>query len=304
MTATPTHLPQQDVVKGNLYMAIAMAAFVSNDTLVKLLANELPVGTLVFVRGIFASLVLLAAASLSGTLPKLPSMFARNVALRAATDVISTLLFITALVHMPIANITSIVQAAPLVVTALAAIFLKEHVGWRRTLAIIAGFTGVVLITKPKMGSFDAYTILPLIVVGGVAIRDILTRRIPVAVPVLVVALSNSLFVVAGAFALSLVEGGLVMPSIGQALILAASGVFLSLGYLFMINTLRYTNISASASIRFSVVLWALLAGYLVFGERPDQLALAGIVLIVGSSLYTIRREAKLKKLRALQKSA
>jgi drug/metabolite transporter (DMT)-like permease len=304
MTATPLHLPQQDVVKGSLYMAIAMAAFVSNDTLVKLLANELPVGTLVFVRGVFASLILFAATAASGSLQKLPLIFSRDVALRAGTDVISTLLFITALVHMPIGNLTSIVQAAPLVVTALAAIFLKEHVGWRRTAAIIAGFTGVVLITKPAAGSFDRYSLLPLIVVASVAIRDIITRRIPLTVPVLIVALANSLFVVAGAFGLALLEGGLKMPSVAQALILGAAGIFLSLGYLFMVNTLRYTDISASASIRFSVVLWALLSGVFVFNERPDRLALIGIALIVSSGMYTLHREAKLKRLRKGQIAA
>jgi drug/metabolite transporter (DMT)-like permease len=298
MTATPLHLPQQDVVKGSLYMAAAMAAFVSNDTLVKLLASELPVGTLVFIRGAFASVILLAATAASGNLQKLPLIFSRDVTLRAGTDVISTLLFITALVHMPIGNLTAIVQAAPLVVTALAAIFLKERVGWRRTAAIIAGFTGVVLITKPTGGSFGGYSLLPLIVIASVAVRDIITRRIPIAVPALIVALANSLMVVAGAFVLAIFEGGLEVPSIGQAVILGAAGVFLSLGYLFMVNTLRYTDISASASIRFSVVPWGLLSGFLVFGERPDWLAMAGIVLIVGSGIYTLHREAKLKRLR------
>src|SRR5215217_2165664 len=85
MTATPLHLPQQDVVKGSLYMAAAMAAFVSNDTLVKLLASELPVGTLVFIRGAFASVVLLAATAASGNLQKLPLIFSRDVTLRAGT---------------------------------------------------------------------------------------------------------------------------------------------------------------------------------------------------------------------------
>jgi drug/metabolite transporter (DMT)-like permease len=304
MTATSLHLPQQDVVKGSLYMAIAMAAFVSNDTLVKLLASELPVGTLVFIRGAFASVILLAATAVSGNLEKLPLIFSRDVTLRAGTDVISTLLFITALVHMPIGNLTAIVQAAPLVVTALAVIFLKERVGWRRTAAIIAGFTGVVLITKPAGGSFDGYSLLPLIVVGSVAVRDIITRRIPAKVPVLIVALANSIMVTAGAFVLALFEGGLEMPTIAQALILGAAGVFLSLGYLFMVNTLRYTDISASASIRFSVVLWGLLSGFLVFGERPDGLAMAGIGLIVGSGIYTLHREAKLKRLRKAHTTA
>jgi drug/metabolite transporter (DMT)-like permease len=200
---------------------------------------------------------------------------------------------------MPIGNLTSVTQAAPLVVTALAAIFLKEQVGWRRTAAIIAGFIGVMLIMKPNTAGFDRYSIMALVLVAGIAVRDIITRRIPASVPALVVALSNSLAVVAGAYLLAVFEGGLVMPRGQQLIYLAAAGAFLSLGYLFMVQTLRYSDISSSATIRFSVVLWALFSGMAVFGERPDRYALIGIVLIVASGIYTLRREAKLKKQRA-----
>jgi drug/metabolite transporter (DMT)-like permease len=301
VTVTPVHLPRQDSLKGGLYMAIAMAAFVSNDTLLKLLSQELPVGTLIFVRGVFASLVLFAATAFSGALPKLPQMFSRNVIIRSFTDVISTILFISALVHMPIGNLTSVVQAAPLAVTALAAIVLKERVGWRRTLAMATGFLGVMLIMKPSTGGFDRYSVMALMVVAGVAGRDILTRRIPASVPALIVALANSIFVVIGAFGLAWLEGGLVMPSGYQMVHLAAAGVFLSLGYLFMVQTLRYADISASATIRFSVVLWALLSGVAIFGEWPDRYAIVGILLIVGAGVYTLHREAKLRKQRAAQ---
>lgn len=285
-------------------MAIAMAAFVSNDTLLKLLSRELPVGTLIFVRGLFASAVLLAATVLAGALPRLPLMFARNVTVRSLCDVVSTVLFISALVHMPIGNLTSITQAAPLVVTALAALFLKEKVGWRRTAAIIAGFIGVMLIMKPNTAGFDRYSIMALVLVAGIAVRDIITRRIPVSVPALVVALSNSITVMTGAYVLAFFEGGLVMPDARQLAHLAGAGVFLSLGYLFMVQTLRYADISTSATIRFSVVLWALLSGMAVFGELPDRYALIGIVLIVASGIYTLRREAKLKKLKSAQPAA
>jgi S-adenosylmethionine uptake transporter len=282
-------------------MAIAMAAFVSNDTLLKLLSQELPVGTLIFVRGVFASLVLFAATAFSGALPKLPQMLSRNVLIRSLSDVVSTILFISALVHMPIGNLTSVVQAAPLAVTALAAIVLKEHVGWRRTLAMVTGFLGVMLIMRPSTGGFDRYSVMALMVVAGVAVRDILTRRISASVPALIVALANSIFVVIGAFGLALLEGGLVMPNGYQMVHLAAAGVFLSLGYLFMVQTLRYADISASATIRFSVVLWALLSGVAMFGEWPDRYAIVGILLIVGAGVYTLHREATLRKQSAAQ---
>jgi drug/metabolite transporter (DMT)-like permease len=304
VTATPLHLPRQDALKGGVYMAIAMASFVSNDTLVKLLSPELPVGTLIFWRGVFASLILLAALCINGSLPHLPMAASPKVVLRSLTDGIATILFITALVHMPIANLTSISHAAPLVVTALAAIFLKEHVGWRRTTAILVGFLGVLLITRPSSGGFDRYALMGVGVVAGVALRDILTRRIPSSVPALVVAFANSALVVAAAFVLAQIEGGLEMPRWHQLLHLVAAGVFLSLGYLFMVQTLRFADISASASIRYTGVLWALLSGIVVFGEIPHRLALVGIVLIVASGIYTLHRESKLKRLKAAQTPA
>ena len=283
-------------------MAIAMAAFVSNDTLMKLLSSELPVGTLIFWRGIFASLILFAVLSFNGALAHLPMAGSPKVLLRSLTDGIATILFMAALVHMPIANLTSINHAAPLVVTALAAIFLKEQVGWRRSTAILVGFIGVLLIARPSSGGFDRYALMGMGVVAGVALRDILTRRIPSSVPAPVVAFANSSLVVVGAFALAHMEGGLLMPHGHQLLYLGAAGAFLSLGYHFMVQTLRYADVSASAPIRYSGVLWALLSGILVFGEIPNGLALVGIVLIVGSGLYTLHREAKLKRLKAAQK--
>ncbi len=303
MTATPLDLPRQDALKGGIYMAIAMAGFVSNDTLMKLLSSELPVGTLIFWRGIFASLILFSTLSFNGALSHLPMAASPKVVLRSLTDGIATILFITALVHMPIANLTSISHAAPLVVTALAAIFLKEHVGWRRSTAILVGFLGVLLITRPSSGGFDRYALMGVGVVAGVALRDILTRRIPSSVPAPVVAFANSTLVVVAAVVLAQMEGGLQMPRGHQLLYLAAAGVFLSLGYLFMVHTLRYADVSASAPIRFTGVLWALLSGILVFGEIPNRLALAGIVLIVASGIYTLHREAKLKRLKAAQTS-
>jgi drug/metabolite transporter (DMT)-like permease len=301
VTATPLHLPRQDALKSGVYMAIAMASFVSNDTLMKLLSAELSVGTLIFWRGVFASLILFVTLSLNGALPHLPMAASPKVLLRSLTDGIATILFMAALVHMPIANLTSINHAAPLVVTALAAIFLKEQVGWRRSSAIVVGFVGVLFIARPSSGGFDRYALMGLGVVVGVALRDILTRRIPSSVPAPVVAFANSFLVMVAALILALIEGGVEMPRAHQLLYLMAAGVFLALGYLFMVQTLRYADVSASAPIRFSGVLWALLSGILVFGEIPDQLALAGIVLIVGSGLYTLHREAKLKRLKAAQ---
>jgi drug/metabolite transporter (DMT)-like permease len=166
---------------------------------------------------------------------------------------------------------------------------------------MVTGFTGVLLITRPSAGGFDKYSVMALLVVAGVAVRDILTRQIPASIPALIVALANGAFVMVGSFALALLEGGLIMPDAIQMAYLGAAGMFLALGYLFMVQTLRYADISASATIRFSVVLWALLSGVVIFREWPDSLAIVGMLLIVGAGVYTLHREAKLKRQRTAQ---
>jgi drug/metabolite transporter (DMT)-like permease len=293
-----SNLPEQDTVKGGLYMAAAMATFTANDTLLKLLGAELPVGTLVFVRGGFACIFLLAAVAWSGAVAQLPQMFSGRVALRAVLDTTATLLFVSVLVVMPIAELTAITQAAPLVSTGLAVVFLNERIGWRRATAIAVGFLGVLLIVRPE-GNVEGGAIIAIIMVLTIAMRDVVTRRIPAGIAVLVVALANGLYVVAGAGLLSLFEGGLRMPSAYQTSCLAAAGAFLSLGYYFMVKTLRVASISSSAPFRYTVVLWSLLSGAMVFAERPDAVAGMGILLIVASGLYALFREAMLGRQRS-----
>ncbi|MDP9138662.1 MAG: DMT family transporter [Pseudomonadota bacterium] len=288
-------LPEQDAFKGGLYMAVAMAAFTLNDTLVKLVGGDLPVGTLVFVRGAFACALLMAAVAWSGALAQLPKIFSGGVALRASLDTAATLLFISALMVMPIAELTSISQAAPLVSTGLAVLFLGERIGWRRALAIVTGFLGVLLIVRPQ-GKMEGVAGIAIVLVLTIAMRDVVTRRISGGIAVLVVALANGLYVVAGAGILSLFESGLRVPSAYQTACLAAAGAFLALGYYFMVKTLRYASIASTAPFRYTVVLWSLLSGAAVFAERPDALAGIGIVLIVASGLYALFREAMLRR--------
>ncbi|HLF22255.1 MAG TPA: DMT family transporter, partial [Aestuariivirga sp.] len=138
-------------------MVLAMASFVVNDSFVKLVGRSLPVGEIVAIRGLMAALFIAAICLRQGVLGSAPLIFTKNVLIRAMLDLIGTLLFITALMHMQIANLTAIMQAVPLAVTVLSVIFLKEKVGWRRTAAILIGFIGVLMIVKPAPQSFTVY---------------------------------------------------------------------------------------------------------------------------------------------------
>jgi len=284
-------LPQNTALRAGLFMVLAMGSFVANDTIVKLVGQSLPVGEIIMIRGAMAALILGLICAWKGLLPELPRIAQPSVLLRSLFDVIGTIAFVTALMHMQIANLTSVMQAVPLAVVLLSMVFLKEEVGWRRMAAIIGGFIGVLMIIKPSVASFNVYELLALLIVLAVAIRDILTKRIPARIPIFVIAFGNACFVTLGGTALALSQG-VHWPEPWQVGLLALAACFLSSGYLCMVTTLRVGDISGTAPFRYSVMIFAILSGVLVFGEFPDGIAMLGMGLIVVCGLYAARREA------------
>ncbi|MBC8036405.1 MAG: DMT family transporter [Rhizobiales bacterium] len=266
----------------------------ANDTMVKLVGTSLPVGEIIALRGIMAVLFIAVICAAHGVLSSLPQLRNRNVLTRASLDLVATILFITALMHMQIANLTAVLQAVPLAVALLSVLFLGEKVGWRRTLAIVLGFIGVLLIVKPTPQTLTQYDFFALLVVVAVAVRDLVTRNIPARVPTLIVALANAVFVTLGGMMLLAFEG-YVLPQAWQITCLAVAAVFLASGYMFMVATLRLGELSATAPFRYTIMIFAIMSGVMVFGEYPDWLAIMGMVLIVTTGLYAAHREAQLK---------
>jgi drug/metabolite transporter (DMT)-like permease len=169
-------------------------------------------------------------------------------------------------------------------------------VGLRRSVAIIAGLSGVVLIVKPSPSTFTIYEAFALTIVFSLAIRDIITRRIPGHVPSLIVALANAGFVTMGGLALGFIEGMRAL-SFAEYATLAVAAAFLAIGYVFMVLTLRTGELSATAPFRYTIVVFAILSGVFVFNELPDGWAVLGIVMIVASGLYAAHREARLSRI-------
>ena len=287
----------QHALKAGIFMVLAMASFVINDTFIKLLAGAVPVGQVIFVRGVITTVIIALMCAHRGVLKDIHYLGDRAVAGRAAFDVAGTVMFVTALMHMPIGNLTSINQAAPLVVIVFAAFFLNEKVGWRRMTAVVVGLVGVAFIAKPMPSTFTIYEGLALLIVLSLAVRDILTRRIGAVVPSLIVALANSLYVT--------ISGGVMMgfeqyvPMRGEHIaFLAISALFLTSGYMFMVLTLRTGNIADTAPYRYSIVLFSVASGAFVFGEWPDAWAALGMILVVAAGLYALHREIMVKRIR------
>lgn len=286
LTIAPTAL------KAGVIMILAMASFTAGDTMTKLMAGQVPVGQIIFIRGIVATVIIIAICVRQGVITEVPLIFQKNVLARSLSDMAGTLFFITALMHMPIANLTAVMQAVPLLVIGFAALFLGEKVGWRRTLAILVGLAGVLFIVKPAPASFTIYDGLSLGLIIAVALRDILTRRLTFNVPTMIVVLANSAVVTVSGLALYPFEDWVALD-VRHLAYLFFGGIFLCLGYVCMVLTIRMGDISSTAIYRYSVVLFALLSGVIVFREFPDEWALIGIALIVASGIYALLREMK-----------
>ena len=277
-------------------MAAAMAGFTLNDAITKTVSAEMNFGQVMLVRGLFAIVLIAALALHQRALRPLRTLMMKPVVLRVAGEVGGTILFLAAIVNLPLANATAILQVLPLAITLGAALAFGEPVGWRRWLAIAAGFIGVLIIVRPGVEGFNQFSLFALVSVIFCAIRDLATKRIPAPIPSLFVTLLTTVSVTIAGAAILVPLGGWTPPS-GRALaLLAFAATLLLIGYQCIIMALRIGDISAAAPFRYSALLWAMLLGYLVFGDRPDAMMVTGAAIIVLSGLYAFYRESVLAR--------
>jgi drug/metabolite transporter (DMT)-like permease len=276
--------------RGIIAMLMGMLLFVSNDALMKIARETYPAGQAVALRAVFAVVVAFAMVLALRQGDKLRLVARPRVVLRAFIDGLSALIFIWALGHLPLGNITAIGMASPLIIVVLAAFLRIERVGWRRTLAVAVGFCGVLVVVRPGPEGFHAAALIALLNAVLVACRDLLTRRIGNDVPSTVISLAGTVCIGSCAVVLGFAENWVPIWRIETAY-LAAAAVLVSLGGFCVISAFRNTDLGVVAGFRYSVVIFAMILGYLVWGDIPEPLAFLGIALIVGSGLYTIYRQ-------------
>jgi len=272
-------------------MIAAMAALTMNDAIVKAVSAEMNFGQIMMLRGSFAIVLIAALAWHQQALRPLRTLTMRPVVLRVAGEVGGTIALLAAIVNLPLAYATAILQVLPLAVTLGAALTFGEPVGQRRWLAIAAGFIGALIIVQPGDEGFNPFTLVALISVILCAVRALATKKIPAAIPSLFVTLLTTVSVTIAGAAILVPLGGWTPPS-GRALaLLAFTAILLLIGYQCIIMALRAGDISAVAPFRYSALLWAMLLGHLVFGDRPDAMMVTGAAIIMLSGLYVFYRE-------------
>jgi len=269
-------------------MVAATASFVTNDTLMKLATAGLPPYEVLVLRGVSATLwavPVLLVLKLGGDIP---SILRRSLLLRNGLEVLGILSFIVALAHMPIADATALGQITPLLVLLGASLMFGETLGWVRGMLVRLGFTGAVMVAQPSREGLSVFALLALANAVFSAGRDIASRRVATGVPGLVVAFGAIVMVLVGAGIAHIALEDWTTPSSRHLLLLGAAGLFLLGGHFCLFMAYRVGPASTVAPFFYFFTVWAVISGVLVFGQFPNRLALAGMLLVVLSGVAVL----------------
>lgn len=290
-----------DNMLGSAYMLLAMASFAIGDSILKFISSEMPLGQILFTRGLFAIVILYLIARKLGALRPLSAVLKAPFLLRVLGEVCATYFFFTALFQIPLANAAAIMQALPLTVTLAAAYFLGEAIGWRRISAILVGFIGVILIIQPGLDGFNIFSLYCLVAVMACTLRDVATRRLDHDTPTIFVTLITVTVVAIGGGLLGLTEDW-VPTTLYITSVLGIASLFLITGFIGIVSSMRVGEVAVVTPFRYSVLIFAILIGLIFFNEVPNTLTIIGSFIVVGSGIYTIYRERRVA--RKLAKSA
>jgi drug/metabolite transporter (DMT)-like permease len=277
--------------RGILAIVAATATFTANDTIVKIVARTCPLGEVLFVRGMMTCLLVGSVLASLGHFSALGAALNRIVVIRSGFEALAAIFFTSALIHMPLAELSTIILISPLIITALSVLLFGEIVYWRRWTAIAVGFVGALFVVKPTPSALDAWALLGVLCAFASASRDLLTRRLDPGIPTIVVSFMAAVAATIAGLLLGLWEQWRALQP-GELGLLAVAAAFLATGNFLVVVAFRGPEISAVAPFRYSILLWAGIAGFTVFGEIPDRWSLIGAALIVGSGVYALHREA------------
>jgi drug/metabolite transporter (DMT)-like permease len=280
--------------KGIMLMVASTLFMGLNNALLKWLTGSIPTTQLLFMRSSVICVIVLVIAARYRSLSMVRMANPRGHLMWGGMHYINGILFILSVTYLPLADAIAIGFAGPLFLTALAIPFLGEKVGWRRWSAVIVGFIGIVIITRPTPEAFRIVALLPLGVALSGAIRDIATRKMTAREGSLAIMFSSSLISMAGTVPAA--PFGWVMPGPAEWGLAALTGCCVCLGQYFMIETFRFAEANVVAPLRYTSIIWSVILGYMVWGDIPDSWAITGTLIVIASGIYILHREYKLRE--------
>jgi drug/metabolite transporter (DMT)-like permease len=277
--------------RGIFWMFVTGLCFLGVTVTVRYVGTDLPAAQAAFLRYVIGTLLLLPAfmrlASGDLVIRQPWVMIVRGVA-----HGIGVILWFYAMARIPIAEVTALGYLTPVVVTVAAAIFLGETLHARRLIAVLAGFVGVMIIIRPGLQEISIGQLAQLATAPMFAISMLLTKKLTASnEPIAIVALLSLVCT------LTLLPPAVMLwvaPGIDDLILLTLTAVLATVGHYTMTLAFSYAPLSALQPISFLQLIWATLAGYLLFAEPVDGYVVLGGVIIVASASYIAHREAKL----------
>jgi drug/metabolite transporter (DMT)-like permease len=282
---------------GFLFFVLSVLCFGGLDTIAKWLSRDYPILQITWARYFFALVVLLPWLPRYGLAAPFRSRHAPLQVLRAAMLATTTLTYFAVVHYMPLAEASSISAVSPLFLTALAALFLGEQVGWRRWSAIAVGFAGMLVIVRPGAGVMHWAASLALAHALMNAIYHLITRRLArIDPPATNFAYTSTVGALLFTLCLPTVW---VTPGAVDLALMGATGVLGAVGHWGLIQAYRRVDASALAPYAYLSLPWLLILGWLCFGDWPDHWTLIGAVIVISSGIYVFLREAQLRREKA-----
>ena len=281
-------------LNGILLMIAAMVGFALEDLFVKLLSSTISIGQILITLGVGSSIVFALLAHSKGHNIFAAHVWTRATIARTVAEAIAAVAFVASLSLVPISTVAAVFQVTPLAITMGAALFLGEQVGWRRWVAIVVGFIGVLIIIRPGLSGFDPSVLFILVSVLGVTMRDLITRSIPKNIASTVISFQAfASLIFAGTILLFMSSDTLIAISKLEAVYFVAGVIFGVAGYYGIVAAMRVGDAATVTPFRYTRLLFSLVIGVLVFNERPDTLTLLGAAIVIGTGLYTFLRERR-----------
>ena len=277
--------------RGITFTILGGALLTTNDAVLKWLTSDYPVGQLMFIRGLFVFLPVMLIVWRAGGFGLIRVNSFRDQSLRAGFAFTSGFCFITGISFLPLADALAITFAGPLFVTALAPPMLGETVGWRRWSAVLVGFAGVVVMLRPGAEAVQWAALFPLGASLAGAFRDLTTRQMAGReTSVSIMCFSTAVIVLAGLCTWPFGWAPLVLEDLG---LMALSGMLVGGAHFLLIERFQWAEAVLLAPFKYTNMIWAILFGFVIWGDLPDAWTMTGATIVIVGGLYIIRRESR-----------
>jgi len=280
-------------------MVLAMACFSIEDAFIKAAAKTVPLGEILFLFGLFGTTIFILLTLRRGEKIFHPAILTRPIFIRSICEIIGRLFFSISLVLIPLSSLSAILQATPLIVVMGAAIFFGEKVGWRRWSAILIGLIGVLMIIRPGLDGFQPASLFAVLGTLGFAGRDLATRAAPKVLSNMQLGVYGFFILIPTGLIILFFNGEtakLVLPNSIASLQIIGTIIFGVTAYYSLTVAMRIGEVSVITPFRYTRLVFALLIGVTLFGERPDTLTLLGSAIVITGGIYTLLRNKSATK--------